>query len=47
MLIDCLTNRSLPDVQKIIWLLVIFFMHVLGAVIYFFVGRPGTKTLDA
>ncbi len=38
MLIDCLTS-SREAVEKIIWLLVIFFLHILGALIYFFVGR--------
>ncbi len=41
MLIDCLTNTRLDGVNKIIWLLVIFFLHVLGAIVYFFVGRSG------
>jgi hypothetical protein len=39
MIIDCLTSRSLVGVEKAIWLLVIFFLHLLGALIYFFVGR--------
>jgi len=40
MLIDCLTS-NLPSTEKLIWVLVILFLHVLGALIYFFVGRPG------
>lgn len=43
MLIDCLTS-SMDGVQKIVWLLVIFFLHLLGALIYFFVGRGGRRT---
>ena len=39
MLIDCLTNARLQGVEKLIWVLVIFFLHLLGAIIYFFVGR--------
>jgi hypothetical protein len=42
MLIHALTNRSLTDVQKLIWVIVIFFLHGLGALIYFFVGRKQT-----
>lgn len=38
MLIDCLTS-SLPAGEKIVWFLVIFFLHVLGALIYMFVAR--------
>jgi hypothetical protein len=39
MLIDCLVNPRLPSTEKLIWVLVILFLHVLGALIYFFVGR--------
>ena len=41
MLIDCLTS-SLPTNEKILWTLVIIFLHLLGALIYFFVKRSGT-----
>ena len=40
MLIHAITNKGLRDVEKIIWVLVIFFLHFLGALIYFFVGKP-------
>ncbi len=40
MLIDCTTNARLDGTQKFVWLLVVLFLHVLGAVIYFAVGRP-------
>jgi len=39
MLIDCLTS-SLPPTEKLIWALVILFLHMLGALLYFFIGRP-------
>ncbi len=39
MLIDALTNKALDSTMKIIWAVVIFFLHILGALIYFFVGR--------
>jgi hypothetical protein len=38
MLIDCLVS-TLPTGEKILWFLVIFFTHLLGALIYFFVKR--------
>lgn len=38
MLIDCLTS-AMPGTEKILWFLVIFFLHILGALIYFFVKR--------
>ena len=39
MLIDCATNKSLDGALKIVWILVILFTHLIGALIYFFVGR--------
>ena len=44
MLIDCLTNNGIPGSEKVAWVLVILFTHFLGALIYFFVGRPKRKT---
>jgi glucan phosphoethanolaminetransferase (alkaline phosphatase superfamily) len=39
MVIDCATNKKLRDDQKVIWLLVIIFTHLIGAIIYYFAGR--------
>ena len=39
MLIHAITNRGLGDGEKIAWVLVILFLHFLGALIYFFAGR--------
>jgi Phospholipase_D-nuclease N-terminal len=39
MLVDCITNPRLRDTEKVIWVLVIIFTHIIGALIYFFVGR--------
>ena len=39
MLVDCLTNPALDSVEKLIWVLVIFFLHLLGAIIYFFAAK--------
>jgi hypothetical protein len=40
MLIHALLNRGLGDGEKVAWVLVILCLHFLGALIYFFVGRP-------
>jgi len=40
MLIHAITNKGLRDTEKILWVLVIFFLHFIGALIYFFIGRP-------
>jgi hypothetical protein len=38
MLVDALTNEPTTE-QKLLWFLVIFFLHFLGALIYFLVRR--------
>jgi hypothetical protein len=46
MLVDVLMSNK-PANEKILWFLVVFFLHLIGALIYFFVGRnrtPGTVT---
>jgi hypothetical protein len=40
MLIHAIQNKGLSDGEKIAWVLVILFVHLLGALIYFLVGRP-------
>jgi hypothetical protein len=39
MIVDCATNPTLRGSDKIVWLLVIIFLHFLGAFIYFLVGK--------
>jgi hypothetical protein len=39
MLIDSLQNPRLQGTDKLIWVLVVLFLHVLGAAIYYFIGR--------
>jgi len=38
MLIDCLTS-SLPTGEKVLWFLVILFLHLLGALLYLVLAR--------
>jgi hypothetical protein len=45
-IIDCATNPNLDSVQKIVWLLVIFFLHILGAIVYVAAGRGRTRRLQ-
>jgi hypothetical protein len=40
MLVDALVNERDPN-QKLLWFLVIFFLHFIGAIIYFVVRRAG------
>ena len=42
-LIDCLKRNFKKDVEKIAWVLVIIFLQLLGAVIYYFVVKIPEK----
>jgi len=44
-LVDCATNPKLESGEKLIWLLVIFFLHLLGALLYAVAGR-GAKRIQ-
>ncbi len=46
LLIDGATNARLDGTQKIVWM-VILFLHFIGALIHFFVGRGGSTTRAA
>jgi hypothetical protein len=39
MLVDCIKNTRLTDNERIVWVLVIVFVHAIGALIYFLAGR--------
>lgn len=39
MLVECAT-RERNDTEKIVWVLIIIFTHILGAALYFFIRRP-------
>ena len=40
MLIHSIQNKGIDDGERIAWVLVIVLVHFLGAVLYFFIGRP-------
>ncbi len=42
MIIDCV-KRKLPDGEKIAWIIVLVFLHTLGALIYYFVVKRKDK----
>ena len=44
MLISAIQNKGLNEGEKVAWVLVIALLHILGAIIYFFVGHPKRKT---
>ena len=47
MLIDALTNTALDSTMKAVWALVIFFLNLIGALIYFFVARKSRSPRSA
>ena len=40
MIISAVQNKGIDEGEKIAWVLVIALLHLLGAIIYFFVGHP-------
>jgi hypothetical protein len=40
MLIDCATKESSEGNTKIVWIIIIIFANLVGAVVYWFVRRP-------
>ena len=43
MLVDVLTS-NMESTDKILWFLVVFFLHLIGAIIYYVVKRPTSHT---
>lgn len=40
MLVDCAVNESSTGNDKIVWVIIVMFTHVLGAGLYLFIRRP-------
>ena len=38
MIVECATQERDPD--RVVWIIIIVFTHVIGAALYFFVQRP-------
>ena len=48
MLVHAIQNKGLSEGEKIGWVLAIALLHFLGALLYFFIGRPKKKqTVEA
>ena len=45
MLIDCLKRDFKKDVEKIVCVIVIIFLHIIGALIYYFVVKANEKNI--
>jgi len=46
MLIHCIQNPRLDGTTRLIWILVTIFLHGLGALLYFFLGKESTGPMD-
>lgn len=40
MIVHVIQNQGLNENEKLLWVLVIVLTHFIGAVVYFFIGRP-------
>lgn len=47
MLVHAAQNKGLSDGERTAWVIIIALVHFLGAVLYFFIGRPKAKTAPA
>lgn len=45
MLVHAIQNRGLTDGEKVGWVLAIALVHFLGALLYFFIGRPKARQI--
>ena len=44
MIVDAIQNKGLTDGEKIAWVLVVVFLHCVGALLYFLIGHPKRDT---
>jgi hypothetical protein len=44
MLVHAIQNKGLTDGEKVGWVLAIALVHFLGALLYFFIGKPKANT---
>jgi hypothetical protein len=45
MLIHAAQNKGLSEGEKVAWVLIIALVHFLGALLYFFIGRPKARQI--
>jgi len=44
MLVSAIQNKGLTDTERIVWVLVVILLHVVGAILYLFLGWPKRHT---
>lgn len=45
MLVHAAQNKGISDGERTAWVIIIALVHFIGAVLYFFIGRPKAKTV--
>ena len=45
MLIDCIKRGFKKENDKVVWILVIIFLHIIGAIVYYFVVKVDDKQI--
>lgn len=40
MIVECATREAATGNTKIVWIIIVVFTHILGALLYYFVRRP-------
>ena len=43
MIVDCATRNFKKEIDKIVWILIIIFTHIIGALIYYFIVKRKNK----
>ena len=43
MIVDCLKREFKRDIDKVVWVLVLIFLHLLGALVYYFVVKVPSR----
>lgn len=43
-LVSAIQNKGLTDGERICWVLVVVFLHIIGSLLYFLIGYPKRNT---
>jgi hypothetical protein len=43
MIVDCATRNFKSDIEKVVWILILIFVHILGAVLYYFIVKKPNR----
>lgn len=43
MIVDCAKRNFKSEIEKVVWILILIFIHILGAIIYYFVIKKPNR----